>query len=1070
MADRELVVEVDGSLAEGLRHLVVQLEGGLDELVRKLLVIERRIELLEVPLEERAEDGHERLAAREANGKDHEMALETRVDDKGAAGGVHGAHKLHVLDDAKLQLGHVVPVLVVHVLPEQRDGVLGLVGVELRHVEVVDKVDQAEVAGGAKVAPRLLLEGRLEDGAEARAVRVVVEVCGEGHVVLGEGAQLAVDHGRLAGAREADEERGVAELDEEVEEEGDGLGLAGGDRHRVHGRGRVVRDGGDHLGPRRELERGLVDKEVKDGPLGRHLDLGPLLLPPRAVVLAHVHAVGDGEARAKGPHACKHKVGLEDDLLVGEALGQVLWGVEAVEDASEGLHHVEVEGGLQHVPKLLLEGEEGVWDVCLEQLKHHLLALGAVVVAAHHPRLDKVPPLLDLGDEEHAGARGGGGRGVLEVAELKDEAHVGLHDDALVGGEGQELVVVHDAVHALDPVGVEVAVQDDPLGVGARGVGVLAEQQREDAVLPLPGGEVDVAVELGRRDGLGVEVLDRRLEAPLAVGGGEDLPAGRLARPGGSHDKVAVAHGEQLHQLHRLEQRLLLGLQARLDKALLNLLLQVPVALAGDVDAGEEVAEEAHEDDQVVADNLGQVEVAQRAEQEGELRLFGLGALEVSGDAEHALDGAEAPVVVHRLGEEVAAEGVEVDELDAEHLGHREALRHEHVLGDEGKVGHDDGDGAEEHLERLGEGGAANVPGVHRDVGPARHVELELGALEDKGLAPRDDGVEDRLVLRGADREHLGDEAVELVEATPRPRGAEALPDVAHRLVVHLRGAVEDVDALCEHRAEVLGRLRLARPGGPRRGGAQAEGEGRGDGHVTTVSEGGDDEAAVEPHVLVPVHDASRALLDHAVVERLVPVEAQLALPGELADVHDGVADELVHDVARVHVDDDLGVYLLAHQLLEVGAHLLDQVVDLALELGSVGFHGVLVPEAHPVEHVFDLPGPPDLDARLAAHAQRHVHPLEALVLGVEEHRLLHDGPERHLHLNRHCRHPRFHRALHVDHRAELERLALGRDHALDDAVVAREDELGAVVEELEHVLLDRRHVRGAEHREELVV
>mmetsp|Transcript_8831 Transcript_8831/g.21457 ORF Transcript_8831/g.21457 Transcript_8831/m.21457 type:complete len:222 (-) Transcript_8831:4646-5311(-) len=221
MANRKLIVEVDRSLAEGLGHLVVQLEGCLDQLVCKLLVIEGSVKLLQVTLEESAEDCHESLTAGEANGKHHEVPLEAGVDDKGAAGGVHGAHKLNVLDDAELQLCHVIPVLIVHVLAKQRDGVLRLVGIQLGHVEVIHEVDEAEVAGGAKVAPRLLLEGRLENGAEAGAVSVVVEVCGEGHVVFGERAQLAIDHGRLAGTREAHEERRVSELDEKVKEEGD---------------------------------------------------------------------------------------------------------------------------------------------------------------------------------------------------------------------------------------------------------------------------------------------------------------------------------------------------------------------------------------------------------------------------------------------------------------------------------------------------------------------------------------------------------------------------------------------------------------------------------------------------------------------------------------------------------------------------------------------------------------------------------------------------------------------------------------------------------------------------------
>ena len=54
--------------------------------------------------------------------------------------------------------------------------------------------------------------------------------------------------------------------------------------------------------------------------------------------------------------------------------------------------------------------------------------------------------------------------------------------------------------------------------------------------------------------------------------------------------------------------------------------------------------------------------------------------------------------------------------------------------------------------------------------------------------------------------------------------------------------------------------------------------------------------------------------------------------------------------------------------------------------------------------------------------------------------------------------------------RSELERLALGRDHALDNAVISRENELSTVVKELEHVLLDRRDVASSKHTEQLII
>ena len=48
---------------------------------------------------------------------------------------------------------------------------------------------------------------------------------------------------------------------------------------------------------------------------------------------------------------------------------------------------------------------------------------------------------------------------MFQVTNFEDQAHVRVQRNALVGRQGQNLVVVHDAVHRFDPVGIEVTVQ-----------------------------------------------------------------------------------------------------------------------------------------------------------------------------------------------------------------------------------------------------------------------------------------------------------------------------------------------------------------------------------------------------------------------------------------------------------------------------------------------------------------------------------------------------------------------------------------------------------------------------------
>lgn len=54
----------------------------------------------------------------------------------------------------------------------------------------------------------------------------------------------------------------------------------------------------------------------------------------------------------------------------------------------------------------------------------------------------------------------------------------------------------------------------------------------------------------------------------------------------------------------------------------------------------------------------------------------------------------------------------------------------------------------------------------------------------------------------------------------------------------------------------------------------------------------------------------------------LVPVEAQLTLPGKLPGVHDAVTHELVNDIARVHVCDHESVDLAPRLTAQLATHL----------------------------------------------------------------------------------------------------------------------------------------------------
>ena len=243
--------------------------------------------------------------------------------------------------------------------------------------------------------------------------------------------------------------------------------------------------------------------------------------------------------------------------------------------------------------------------------------------------------------------------------------------------------------------------------------------------------------------------------------------------------------------------------------------------------------------------------------------------------------------------------------------------------------------------------------------------------------------VEHGLVLDRAHGEHLGQQPVELVEAAPRARRAEALVDVGHRAVVHLGAAVEDVDGLAERGRQVLGRLGLAGARGA--GGRAAEVEVRRlrGGDVDAVGERRDHEAARVAEVLERVLEGRVADVGPDVVLRRVAalLEARLELADPLEAVLrvELVLDHRDDDVARVRLHRDQVHRLAAVVLLEAAVlHEHDQVVhhlDLVL---VVVLHRLALAEAHLVEGDLDVARPRPLrhhDASwprwLASHSAR---------------------------------------------------------------------------------------------------
>lgn len=82
---------------------------------------------------------------RETDGKNAEMPLQPWVYSKAPRSGIHTRHVLSIVYVFQSQLGSVVPMIIVHVLPNDRMWLDCSIRVDFWHVHVVNEVYQSFV-------------------------------------------------------------------------------------------------------------------------------------------------------------------------------------------------------------------------------------------------------------------------------------------------------------------------------------------------------------------------------------------------------------------------------------------------------------------------------------------------------------------------------------------------------------------------------------------------------------------------------------------------------------------------------------------------------------------------------------------------------------------------------------------------------------------------------------------------------------------------------------------------------------------------------------------------------------
>jgi hypothetical protein len=116
------------------------------------------------------------LVVGERDRNEPEMSLISRVHEEGSSRGVHRSEMLAFNDFFDGKLGDVVPMLVICVLSQKSDGSLGVVGIQLGHVEVINVVNHVQFGEGSELSTGLLFEGGFKHILEIAGVGVVIEI------------------------------------------------------------------------------------------------------------------------------------------------------------------------------------------------------------------------------------------------------------------------------------------------------------------------------------------------------------------------------------------------------------------------------------------------------------------------------------------------------------------------------------------------------------------------------------------------------------------------------------------------------------------------------------------------------------------------------------------------------------------------------------------------------------------------------------------------------------------------------------------------------------------------------
>jgi hypothetical protein len=231
-----------------------------------------------------------------------------------------------------------------------------------------------------------------------------------------------------------------------------------------------------------------------------------------------------------------------------------------IDDADKGFNASDIDHGLAGVERGVHHVQEALTDVFVlsedERVEGDIIFLLANLELGQPGVVVWAPTDISGIDEEHTTTRDSGRSSVSQVSNLDDKLHGVGEGNTLVGHKGKNLVIVHDGVEGLNPLGVDVTIEHTPfhfllVGELAPAFVHVSEHTGKDTITPFLSLEVLPTTEFIRRDSLGIDLLPhgKSIHSRGGKGLGQILPHGGLTKTGSTDQEDGMSNFENFEKL-----------------------------------------------------------------------------------------------------------------------------------------------------------------------------------------------------------------------------------------------------------------------------------------------------------------------------------------------------------------------------------------------------------------------------------------------------------------------------------------------------------------------------------------